>query len=81
MLRNGVLHLRTGVRWQAEVPLADVAAIREPESHAEDARKSLNLSVLGQPSLILCARTGRSRGRPPSQDLAGRIGKAQAIPR
>lgn len=56
VLQDGVLHLRSGLRWQVEVPLSDVEGVAAPDSQNDFAAAGLNLAVLGRPSLVLRLR-------------------------
>src|SRR5205807_699149 len=64
---DGVLHLRLGLRWEAEIPRSQIAAL-------DDAHAALRLGVLGTPNLTL-----RLRAPVLLTGLLGRQRTAQAL--
>lgn len=46
-VEGGVLHLRIGLRWRAQIALSDVLEI------SDDPHDALDLTLLGEPSLVL----------------------------
>ena len=55
-LEDGVLHVRCGLRWSVEVPVADVEAVYHVRRPLPRARTTLDASVLRNPQLLLDLR-------------------------
>jgi len=53
VLGQNVLFIRTGLRWRATLPLADIAAIQKFNARAKRAKDYLGLAVFGDPRLII----------------------------
>jgi len=53
------LHLRVGLRWRAEIPLAEIESVVEPGPDALPGRDVLKAHLVGQPNLVLKLREAR----------------------
>jgi len=53
VLSRNVLFIRTGLRWRATLPLANLAAIQKFNARAKRVKDYLGLSVFGDPRLVI----------------------------
>jgi hypothetical protein len=56
VLANATLHLRSGLRWSAALPLADIVEVQKPKQRDAKSPGYLSLARAGQPQLVLLLR-------------------------
>jgi len=53
VLSRNALFIRTGLRWRATIPLADIAAIQKFNARAKRTKDYLGLAVFGDPRFVI----------------------------
>ncbi len=53
ILQSRMLHLRTGLRWRAGVPLDNIAAVEKFRTREQRGKEYLSLALFGAPRLLL----------------------------